>query len=1071
MPHTITNHSIQSALSSYMGYPRIHFAGQFRADPNTRNNDFCNFRPDQPPNPDLNNLDWNANGTNEFEFFDSKITGVVYQDGTLSTSDPIVGHKIIDNLDGPPAKMVDPNFMYGWHTVVFGLKFGVRWNGVFPERDGDIAFHGNWSRNLITQYAWVRMMCYNFHNHGPYLLQNAFHKAAQGKTFVRDVAWGHLGGSEALRQLREAAGDGPLDVRVSLFYPTTNYPPYVAHNASLGYVVGAIGVPGPSDTLNVPGERSMYFKENPVELSFRSGDLCYQQDYSTYNDWANMAPFELDRERREVRIDLSNSLPADLSNSLYDLGILRVGVLMDSCVRLLGDERGLPYAPTEELPVTSAIYGVSIEESYLVWAATHRPLVLAQVLISHAGSTPVCNYHGGPWRTAQILLQEDPYFVRPVGLYSDFLDKKYHPTSSQTVYVTKYGRPLVGVPVTAVQQVLERFTPYPESGVIPTPWTAVTDGTGHARFVYKINESAVIPDDRHFSYSVCLNSAVSPDTSYVVPVPNQPYYFVYCVEVAGADCSNSVLATYMLAYSDGDYTRPYTWTRDVGPIFKLHAHLAPVMKRILDLSSYNQVTLPRNIHLLNRTLRLDMDHPSYMPTTRDLPPAARDMILEWLEDPKYDISGSSPPISVGDEFSAGERPWAEQFGTTYDDLPPRCKHSGLHFQDEPHQHDSYFDTIFWTIRTENALSRPLLGSVDGVTSVDGVASVNGVSGSISGCSIENVKKQLQLAIELEWATIPVYLTSLYSIKDGHNTEIYNLTRSIVTQEMLHMTQSANILIAMHGSPLIDDPSTIPSFPITGLPGGVLPHLRITLEKFSLEHVYRVFLGIEVPQKSLVVSPPLVDPGRVKHTIGMFYNEIKACIAHLGDDIFDPLTADRQVQWPWVPTDEEGLVIPVTDAASAERAIDVIVSQGEGASILDPDEIGSHTLAHFFKFEEIVCQRHLEKVDDFHYAYVGAPIPFDPSGVWPMRPNPMASTVLPETNCYTEARIFHRVYRSLLRKLQQVFNGHAEDILETVYLMESLQGHAKRLMWIEYRPEDPDDDSTCGPVWDYFWPDH
>ena len=175
-------------------------------------------------------------------------------------------------------------------------------------------------------------------------------------------------------------------------------------------------------------------------------------------------------------------------------------------------------------------------------------------------------------------------------------------------------------------------------------------------------------------------------------------------------------------------------------------------------------------------------------------------------------------------------------------------------------------------------------------------------------------------------------------------------------------------------------------------------------------------------------------------------------------------------WPWDATKAVGAVIPVTDLASAKEAIDVIISQGEGASILNPDQIGSDTLAHFFKFEEIVCQRRLEKMDDLNYAYKGAAIPFNPEGVLPMHSNPTASTTPPDSNCYHKSRIFHRVYRNLLQKLQEVFSGHPDDIFVTIQLMESLLVHAKKLMRTMVDPSDPENSTTCGPVWDYLWPE-
>ena len=57
-----------------------------------------------------------------------------------------------------------------------------------------------------------------------------------------------------------------------------------------------------------------------------------------------------------------------------------------------------------------------------------------------------------------------------------------------------------------------------------------------------------------------------------------------------------------------------------------------------------------------------------------------------------------------------------------------------------------------------------------------------------------------------------------------------------------MTQAANILIAVGGSPLIDSPDVSPKYPAVGLPGGVLPSLHVSLKKLSLPQVYNVFMG-------------------------------------------------------------------------------------------------------------------------------------------------------------------------------------------------------------------------------------
>ena len=51
---------------------------------------------------------------------------------------------------------------------------------------------------------------------------------------------------------------------------------------------------------------------------------------------------------------------------------------------------------------------------------------------------------------------------------------------------------------------------------------------------------------------------------------------------------------------------------------------------------------------------------------------------------------------------------------------------------------------------------------------------------------------------------------------------------------------------------------------------------------------------------------------------------------------------------------------VNNAKSVVVAINEIILQGEGAGPPDPTVGKSSELAHFYLFEEIVCQHHLEK---------------------------------------------------------------------------------------------------------------
>jgi hypothetical protein len=61
---------------------------------------------------------------------------------------------------------------------------------------------------------------------------------------------------------------------------------------------------------------------------------------------------------------------------------------------------------------------------------------------------------------------------------------------------------------------------------------------------------------------------------------------------------------------------------------------------------------------------------------------------------------------------------------------------------------------------------------------------------------------LEIALQLEHATIPPYLCALYSIKDGTNLLSAERIRSVAVEEMLHMVLVANLTNAIGGTPSV-----------------------------------------------------------------------------------------------------------------------------------------------------------------------------------------------------------------------------------------------------------------------------
>src|SRR5436305_8758811 len=188
---------------------------------------------------------------------------------------------------------------------------------------------------------------------------------------------------------------------------------------------------------------------------------------------------------------------------------------------------------------------------------------------------------------------------------------------------------------------------------------------------------------------------------------------------------------------------------------------------------------------------------------------------------------------------------------------------------------------------------------------------------------------LQWAVDLEFATIPVYLSGLWSIKpQGSNTEpsgeVYNLINSVVMEEMLHMALVCNMVTAIGGTPEIN-----PTNFRGGLPGGVRPDLTVKLEGLSASAV-EMYMQIEEPESQAAARGSETWP-----TIGAFYDAIEAAFVALQPQIKRDavqLTAGLGVPDPNNPQGQQQVreyVTAITWLGDVKAAIALITDQGEG----------------------------------------------------------------------------------------------------------------------------------------------
>ena len=312
-------------------------------------------------------------------------------------------------------------------------------------------------------------------------------------------------------------------------------------------------------------------------------------------------------------------------------------------------------------------------------------------------------------------------------------------------------------------------------------------------------------------------------------------------------------------------------------------------------------------------------------------------------------------------------------------------------------------------------------------------------------SVEALRTALQRAIELEHATIPAYLYALYSL-GSDNAEIAELVASVAIEEMSHFLLAANVLNAIGGAPVIDRPGFIPRYP-GPLPGAVGGRLVVPLAPFSLELVENVFMAIEQPEEPPTATEP---PGKGQPlTIGAFYNAIKKGIDAAGEPIFTG-SRERQVTQAFFASPHVRLV-EVSDVASANTAIDLILEQGEGTSHSPLDDlVPGGELAHYYRYAEIVKGHRLEPTpgSDPLWGHVGPAIPFDPSKVLPVIENPTSAGYQAGSAARYGCDAFNYTYTSLLRVLHDTLNGSPSGLAAAIGLMESLKEQARTLVTID-----------------------
>lgn len=299
-----------------------------------------------------------------------------------------------------------------------------------------------------------------------------------------------------------------------------------------------------------------------------------------------------------------------------------------------------------------------------------------------------------------------------------------------------------------------------------------------------------------------------------------------------------------------------------------------------------------------------------------------------------------------------------------------------------------------------------------------------------GHDLQWLKESLQAAVELEFATIPPYLSAFWSVKNRFDPVARSI-RTVVMEEMLHMGLACNLLTALGGTPSLNTPESVPLYP-GPLPGGVNPELRVSLQGLS-QSAAKLFMDIEFPEDGPVAFAAV----QTFPTIGAFYTAVLDAFQNLqpvlseGHQLAGPLGLEK-----------------ITSLEQVRQTIDLIRRQGEGSKD-SPEDTGVDDLAHYYRFGEIHHGRKLRKDPvTGKWGFDGDPMPFP--DVWPMAEVPLGGHQ--DADVTEQVRVllrqFDRIYTDMLNQLQDVWeNGNSGSFDDAESSMRSLRTPAVALMQI------------------------
>jgi hypothetical protein len=306
--------------------------------------------------------------------------------------------------------------------------------------------------------------------------------------------------------------------------------------------------------------------------------------------------------------------------------------------------------------------------------------------------------------------------------------------------------------------------------------------------------------------------------------------------------------------------------------------------------------------------------------------------------------------------------------------------------------------------------------------------------------IENRAQLIYLlseAAELEHSILCCYLFASFSMKESEDEQITGeqlqlvnewreLIAGIAVQEMIHFAIACNLLTAIGGSPQLRRPNLPTS------PRAYPPRFQLRLMPFGLEALDQ-FVSLEQPESVWEASQgeyratavpldrlsDIFSSERNYSTVGELYRGIQDGFSYLTQKLGEPalFVGAPEAQTADVFFNLPGL-FPVNDLESALAAVNVIVEQGEGASIDSED-------SHYKRFLRIQDEYRdaLARDPDFQPA---RPVVINPHAMLPSDVADLASvTLIDDPVSGDVSNLFDASYELMIQVLGRLFL-HGEE---------------------------------------------